>query len=324
MAENSKIEWTDHTFNPWIGCQKIAPGCKHCYAEALTKRYGRDFHQRTVTSEGYWKQPLKWNRDAEKAGERRRVFCASLADAFEDWRRPMVDAKGQQLLASPVLTGVNAAWPLTMDHVRERLGGLIRECPYLDWLLLTKRIENASRMMEAMGIAGLPNVWLGTSISTQADADRNIPELLKCRNLCPVLFVSAEPLLEAVDLSRIVLRHDGQPSTALSKQFGDWIDPLSGVFSDSARIDWLIIGGESGPGARPFNPSWAKDLVNQCRYAGVKCFVKQIGSNVIDFSGRLKDPKGGSPEEWPADLRVREFPERAALAPGQARCVPQP
>ncbi len=132
MGEGSKIQWTHHTFNPWRGCTHVSPGCEHCYAEALSKRNPAQLGTwgaggtRVVASEAYWKQPERWNRAAEAAGERHRVFCASLADVFED--RPE--------LVEP----------------RERLWRLIVATPHLDWLLLTKRPENIARLLGPRGI----------------------------------------------------------------------------------------------------------------------------------------------------------------------------
>lgn len=301
MAENSKIEWTNHTFNPWRGCTHVHPGCDNCYAEAMSKRnpatlgvWG-DKGTRVVASESMWRRPLKWDSAAKATGERHRVFCASLADVFEDWQGEIHDSSGRVLLAHPVLTGVNAPWPLTMDHVRRRLFDLIDATPNLDWLLVTKRPENVRRMwtIPANGIdpgdqAYLyrSNVWLLTSISDQATADAMIPLLLECRDLVPILGLSCEPLLGPVDFGRI------------------------------RGIDWVIVGGESGHGARPYDLAWPRSIIAQCREAGVPVFHKQLGSHVHEVSdgGQLKswfpnDPKGGDMSEWPEDLRVREFPK---------------
>lgn len=179
---NSAIEWTDHTFNPWVGCTKVSDGCKHCYAEALMdKRFGRVEWgvngTRKRTSAANWRDPLKWNRDAQAAGIRQRVFCASLADVFED--RPEL-----------------AEW-------RSDLFDLIYSTPHLDWLLLTKRPENVLDMVPANWHAWLPaNVWIGTSIENQAAADERIPHLLRIP--ASVRFLSMEPLLGPVDLDHVV------------------------------------------------------------------------------------------------------------------------
>ncbi|WP_226779566.1 DUF5131 family protein [Oceaniglobus trochenteri] len=170
MGANSKIEWTTHTFNPWWGCTKVSEACKHCYAEAWAKRVGQNVWgpkpERRQLSDTHWRQPLKWNRDAEGAAERPRVFCASMADVFED-REELV--------------------PL-----RARLFDLIEETPNLDWLLLTKRPQNVARM--AKWQAEWPdNVWLGTTVELQHRADELLPYLAAIP--AKVRFISAEPLL---------------------------------------------------------------------------------------------------------------------------------
>lgn len=220
MADNSKIEWCDHTFNPWIGCAKVAAGCEHCYAESYARRYGKAVWgpsgTRVKTSYNYWRQPVKWNREAATVhasyiGPTRRqsVFCASLADVFEDWQGPIHDDSGAQLFHDGT---ERTHEPVTLDDLRSDLFALIDATPHLDWLLLTKRPENVPRMWPGrctdkdLGGNGCTmtayrnNVWLLTSVSTQTDADRNIPHLLKCRDLVPVLGVSAEPLLGPVNI----------------------------------------------------------------------------------------------------------------------------
>lgn len=282
MSADTKIQWCDATFNPWIGCSKVAAGCTNCYAETSTPvrrgmgTWGRD-GARHVTSDTYWRQPLAWNRRAEREGRRLRVFCASLADVFED-RDDLVEP-------------------------RIRLFDLVRETPELDWQLLTKRPENVGRLWNPLRLPGhesLPgNVWLGVSVATQEDVDENLPELARIPAV--VRFVSAEPLIEPIDL---YLEHN----------------------PPGIRPDWVIVGGESGPRARPCDVAWVRSIVRQCKAAGVACFVKQFGSNptgdwcppgdhepcrggVAIEKALFKDPKGGDPSEWPEDLRVREFPE---------------
>lgn len=321
----TNIEWCDFTFNHVIGCTKVAAGCANCYAEAdMDKRRGRvkwgAHGTRSKTSEQYWRQPLKWNREAacccrkgpldyqHEAGcpqrKRPRVFCASLADVFEDWQGPLYSHDGIALTEKDLALG-GAPVRFPMELARLDLFELIDKTPNLDWLLLTKRPENIRRMWQPItggcgGSTYRSNCWLGTSIATQADADKNIPELLKCRDLSPVLFVSAEPLIEAVDLDSIW--PGGMPC------------PGRGAYVNG--IDWVIVGGESGPHARPFRATWARDIVRQCADAGVKCFVKQLGSNAEEGYGAnrklfLKDKKGGDWSEWPEDLRVREFPTQS-------------
>lgn len=305
MGANSKIEWTDHTFNPWRGCTKVAAGCANCYAERDAKRFPDklgiwgDDGTRVVAAESTWKQPKTWNDAAAKASVRARVFCASLADWAEDWQGPiMLSGKdpvycGKDFRASHGTTNPRA----TLDDVRRRLFALIDATPHLDWLLLTKRPENIQRFWKPWKIsqelyeATAPaisddlkrqwnyrsNVWLGTSIATQEDADRNIPELLKCRNLAPVLFVSAEPLLGPVDLRKVPNPDAYFKQTGRTGVVSEPNEPDDYVYWTSKAIDWLICGGESGHGARPMHPDWARSLRDQCTAAGVPFFFKQWG-----------------------------------------------
>lgn len=369
MGANSKIEWTDHTFNPWRGCSKVHTGCLNCYAE---KNYSVKMHgvkwgpNGTRVKTANWEEPRKWNRQAEcccrkgpldpqhEAGcpqrNRPRVFCASLADVFEDWQGPVLSHTGCTLwrcdLCDKTLDGAlphiqvrgpaccgALTRPLTIEDLRRDAFRLIDATPNLDWLLLTKRPENVRRMWcSHVNTDGMPpsqlyrrNVWLGCSISDQPTADAMIPELLQLRGLCAGLFVSAEPLLGPVDFRRI----QGSDGWA--------IDALRGVYSlhhdegvdhpaaleehdGGPKLDQVIVGGESGPHARPCNLSWVRLIRDQCKAAGVPCFVKQLGSRPIeggDFAAKtgpvcsvqLHDKKGGDWDEWPEDLRVRELPE---------------
>lgn len=325
MSENTKIQWCDHTFNPWIGCTKVSSGCANCYAEELMdKRYGKakwgKGQPRIRTSAANWKLPPKWNRLAgveehsfranpmqarfeASPWHRPRVFCASLADWLDD--------------------EVPIAW--LADLLK-----LIHDTPNLDWLLLTKRpldffrrvcaaynclsalepdeIERPTLLMIDAWLAEnghkhIPsNVWIGVSVENQETADRRIPELLKIP--ARVRFLSVEPMLE-----RIVL--PWKPDYSATRR----------EISSMPGIRWVIFGGESGPKARPCNIDWIRDGISQCRTAGVAVFVKQIGGlacftyEVGTAKGGClqavitKDKKGGDPSEWPDDLRVREFPK---------------
>lgn len=181
MAENSGIAWTTHTHNPWWGCAKVSEACKHCYAETLHDRFGGGLWgvnaERRVTSEANWKKPVKWNRDAAKAGRRDRVFCASMADVFE----------GREDLVAP----------------RARLFSLIESTPHLDWLLLTKRPENMLRLSPLPWRAKWPsNVWAGTTAESQRRLDERVPHLLAVP--AAIRFLSVEPQMEAVDVSGVV------------------------------------------------------------------------------------------------------------------------
>jgi len=281
--ENSHIEWTDHTFNPWIGCTKVSPGCLHCYAEARDQRFGGGEHwgkgaPRQRTSAAYWKAPFQWNRECRVHGTRLRVFCASLADVFDD--------------------EVNECW-------RHDLFGLIRSTPFLDWQLLTKRPEKAKSYLAqlAADFGGdpetwcFPNVWLGVSVEDQSRADERIPILLSIP--ARVRFLSCEPLLESVSL----------PFTC----FGNGSD----TYGRMDGIHWVICGGESGPGARQMQLTWAYDLKHQCERAGVAFFMKQLGSNCMmnlvaaegeHFRHFTGPGKGGNLDQLPEQLRVRQFP----------------
>jgi protein gp37 len=351
--ENTHIQWADHTFNPWIGCTKVAPGCAHCYAEAdMDKRRHRvkwgPNGTRSRTTDDYWRQPLKWEKaaafhNAEFLGREKypRVFCGSLNDWAEDWDGPIVDAKGRQLFHHPEHVGAYQSKdvgepPVTMDDLRRDLFSLIDKTPNLTWLLLTKRISDAKYMIPVTsnpsctrcqgdgcdaeewlpfshGMAPHPcrdcikrdNLWLGTSISDQETADAAVLELLKCRDLAAKLFLSLEPMLGPVDLSPWI--ETDQPDGAC---------PVCGEIrcEHGPAIDWVIVGGESGPNARPCKLAWIEDIVGQCREAGVSCFVKQWGANAEETHGchrkaKLRDPKGGDPSEWPERIRLREVPK---------------
>jgi protein gp37 len=264
MAQTT-IEWTatyrqdgtvlpGFTFNPWIGCTRVSPGCQHCYAETMMdKRYGKvkwgPQGTRVRTSADYWTQPLKWNREAAAAGERRRVFCASLADVFED--KP--DQNHQ------------------LNQWRDELWWLIEKTPNLDWLLLTKRPEVVSDAIPTRWreLGWPPNVWIGTSVENQEYADKRIPELLKIP--AAVRFLSVEPLLGPVDLYQML-----------------WADMPGKPRLN--RIHWIIVGGESGHGARPMQPDWVRSIRDQCQEAGVPFFFKQWGEYLYDEMNEVSVP----------------------------------
>jgi protein gp37 len=345
--KNSRIEWTDHTFNPWEGCTKVSPGCANCYAEARNKRYNKGVSvnwgpgaPRRRTSKANWAQPVKWNkeaaealnnwkinvrqfsdspRDAEARGfprpDRPRVFCASLADWLDD--------------------------EVSIEWLSDLLV-LISKTPHLDWLLLTKRPENWEKRLRAVAVShqgkeidkgGYPahpawhfvnnwlpwngvhrfdpphNIWIGTTVENQKAADKRIPELLDIP--ARVHFLSCEPLLE-----ELYLEQNFYLTGRARRKDKSLLPPGS-----RSHIHWVIIGGESGKGARPFNIDWARSLVEQCRAAGVAPFVKQLGSKP-EYNGahgmalKLQDKKGGTIEEFPEDLRIREFPQlRVSASP---------
>ena len=267
MAENTSIEWTEHTFNPVRGCRKLSTGCKHCYAETLSKRFPETLGEwgpdanRVMAAESYWRNLAKWNRAAEKAGEIHRVFVASLADVFE----------GQ-----PLSGGKEGTDGPRVDYLPmlERLKRETADLKHLRFLVLTKRPGN---MLAWAKVHGWPwNWWAGTSVEDQAAADLRVP--LLCEVPAGVRFLSMEPLLGAVDLESVV----GDP---LGYDYGQVCCNGAGMcgcggMSDAkdAQIHWVIVGGESGPKARPMHPDWVRGLRLQCVEAGVPFLFKQWGA----------------------------------------------
>jgi protein gp37 len=322
MGENSKIQWCHHTLNPWIGCAKVSAACKNCYAEVSTPvRVLRARGEETWGAEAArhetrdWVRNLRrWNREAIAAGERRRVFCASLADIFD----------GHEAL----------------PPIRARLWPEIEAASGLDLLLLTKRPANVLGMVPMSWLTRWPaHVWMGTTVEDQASAERRVPELLGIP--AALRFLSCEPLLEALDLTpwmpagkcawecagcKRLFSGPWQERCPHCQKEGYWCGSHGGNGRPNGQpIGWAIVGGESGPGARPFDLAWARSLRDQCNAAGVPCFVKQLGAHPVSSSdddrghvGDMNSPKlfrlkfrdahGGDPSEWPEDLNVREFP----------------
>ncbi len=300
--ENSAIEWCHHTFNPWRGCSKVSPGCANCYASVLSKRNPKTLGvwgpegNRVVAAESYWREPIKWNAHAQKAGERRRVFCASLADVFEDWTGPMLATNENpmwwchgSLSNSPIpASGLPEGCRMAeMGDIRERLFETILLTPWLDWLLLTKRPENVAKLScwsdGRNGMDWPDNVWLGTSVENQEQADLRIPHLLKTP--AKVRFLSCEPLLGELDLTAITTANDIQANVlggVYTQRCDEGIDhpAMEQKFDGGPKINWVIVGGESGHGARPMHPDWALSLRGQCQAAGVPFFFKQWGEFV--------------------------------------------
>lgn len=254
MGKETGITWTDHTFNPWWGCVRVSEGCVHCYAETFSKRTGNDIwgadKPRRMFGEKHWAEPLKWNRDAQAANQRRKVFCASMADVFETHR--------------------DKYWQTEMNAARLKLTRVVLATPWLDWLFLTKRIEDAPGYLDWMfGVGLLPrNLWIGTTAEDQANYDKRIPILAKIPAV--VRWVSIEPQ----------------------------IGPVS-ILQNPRAIDWIISGGESGAGCRPFELNWARQLRDECAQNNVAFFLKQLGG----FPNKRHELS-----DFPADLRVQDFP----------------
>lgn len=279
MAEQSKIQWTHSTFNPWRGCAKISPGCANCYAERMSLRNERVLGEwgphgtRVLAADDMWEQPHKWQRSAKKKNQQVLVFCASLADVFEEW-----PGQVNNYLGVPLESG--------LPEARERLWNLIRQTPNLIWQILTKRPENIRRFMPA---GNWPNVWLGVSVESQDYAWRiDVLSDTSESHQVPVRFLSYEPALGPLTL---------------------W----QGIES----LQWVIMGGESGEDSRTANTAWFYSLLAQCRWANVPAFIKQMGRQCEHQTFTEKRYplhlasdrfKGGDPVDWPPGLNVRRFP----------------
>ncbi len=291
----TEIQWTDETWNPVTGCTKISPGCSHCYIERTPafRIAGRKFDKGHIPLRMHGDrlgQPLRWRKP-------RRIFVNSLSDLFHD---------------DVSVTMIKAVWRT------------MAQTPQHTYQILTKRPSRMRALLE--GWEPLPNVWLGVSVENQHFADERIPLLLQTP--AAVRFISAEPLLGRVDLSGFVPKR--QPwKPYVECRHGYDACPICDS-NPAPALDWVIVGGESGPGARPFDVRWARSIVEQCRNADVPVFVKQLGSNCRAYFdhrewpadtrahvGRtMQEPnwiqlskKGGVPDEWPTDLRIRQFPE---------------
>lgn len=318
MADKTGISWTDATWNPIRGCSKVSAGCKNCYAEKVAARFsGPGQPYEGTVRDGRWNgqirlvpdmlaQPFKWKRP-------RRIFVNSMSGLFHE---------GVPFEYVAAVFGVMAACPQHTFQVLTKQPD--RAVEFLRWIHSDGALtDGALTDGTASGDCGdyafragchfdvavkslnrswpLPNVHLGVSVENHETADARIPLLLQCP--AAVHFVSYEPALGPVDFD------DAR----------DWLTPVVTKPNDAPRLDWIIVGGESGPNARPFDVAWARSTIEQCREAGVKCFVKQLGARpefngamgFVSESWKLKDKAGADPSEWPADLRVQEFPESA-------------
>ncbi|MBK8810669.1 MAG: DUF5131 family protein [Acidobacteria bacterium] len=279
MGFNSKIEWTRHTWNPFQGCRKISEGCKNCYMYADKRRYGQDPATVVRSKNATFRKPLVWHKEItrETPLADRLVFTAS----WSDWFIEENDAHRAD------------AWEI------------IRQTPGLVYQILTKRADRIAECLPDDWGDGYPNVWLGVSVENQKAADERIPHLLETP--AAIRFLSCEPLLEGIDLAkalpgRLNVHWTGHADENPRSEWG---------------IDWVIVGGESGPNARPCHVEWIRSIVSQCRNAGVPAFVKQLGSNCYSdlsddgnesYTRRVQvSGKGGNPSYWPYDLRVREL-----------------
>ena len=334
----STIEWTDETWNPTTGCTKVSQGCKHCYAETFAKRKLGAFADHASYNEGEdWAierkftdvrchperldQPLRWKRP-------RMVFVNSMSDLFhEDVPADFI----AQVWITMARTPQHTFQVLTKRP--ERMRRLLTSAePLSDFSVLPDAVHEIEVLdrIEAGGGGTveyrwpLPNVWLGVSVEDQATADERIPILLDTP--AAVRFVSYEPALGPVDFTDLTVAN-GEQWNALDRYEAADAEPGS----PNTTLDWLIVGGESGPHARPFDIQWARDTIRQCREAGVPVFCKQLGARPVyqisthtperDEPGRrhlwdhphgytldLRDRNGRDMSEWPGHLRIREFP----------------
>lgn len=316
MGDKSKIEWTDATWNPVTGCTRVSEGCRNCYIERTPafRIHGRKFAHGTTGVQLHpdrLDQPLKWKAP-------RRIFVNSLSDLFhEDVPDEFID----QVMRAMANTKRHTYQVLTKRPARmlTYLSGWWKRC-YQDF-------ESGAYIP----VNPCPHIWFGVSVENQETADERIPLLLQTP--AAVRFVSAEPLLGPVNIKK-------------------WVECCTcapdGEHCDSClygSLDWAIVGGESGPGARPCDVAWIRSIKDQCKAAGVPVFIKQLGGYVVDrndagFEGdeptawpmdtdvddpenewsyqgaririRLQDRKGGDMSEWPEDLRIREFPTKGA------------
>ena len=332
MGDDTKIEWTDATWNPVRGCTRVSSGCENCYAERVAARFsrpGEPYHglaRFNSKREPRWTgtvrmvpehlgDPLRWKRP-------RRVFVNSMSDMFHE------ALTNEQIAA---VFGVMAAAPQHQFQVLTKRAERMRE--WFEWVsregvpwgecvlqaskMATSEVEIPMGRGNTVNAWPLPNVWLGVSCEDQQRADERIPLLLQCP--AEIRWVSAEPLLGPIDF---------QDQRGWLEPFQD-IDP---ALRRTPRLNWIVVGGESGPGARPSNVDWIRGVVRQCGEASVPVFVKQLGAYVTcDTLGhevdgkwpklnaeaiddnppriKLRDRKGGDPSEWSPDLRVRQWPE---------------
>lgn len=295
MAQNSKIEWTDHTANLWWGCTKVHEGCDNCYAEALDNRYnhknkhwGNAAPRKAVKS--VWNDLKKFQVDASTGKtpaktkfreDLRSVFVGSMMDIFE---KPMP-------LEAPVKFGDNIEVH-NIEYLRNYLfTKVIPASPNLLFLLLTKRPSNINTMIPEEWKTNPPvNVMFGTSVVNQETAYRLIPQLLRVNGK---RFLSIEPQLDAVNLTHMEVELQGDKEwCTINCLTGEQTD-MGRPCHDVPKIDWVICGGESGAGKRPFNLDWGRALRDQCKSANVPFFFKQV-DKIQPIS---------------EDLMIREFPK---------------
>jgi protein gp37 len=303
------IGWTDLTKNYWHGCSKVDTECRLCYAEGQSARFGRDVwgatKDRFFMSDANNAKPYQWNKLAAEHDTFLRVFCGSMFDWAEIHKNPVVAAE--------------------MDKARGTMFDTIEFTPHLRWQLLTKRPENIVKVAPARWLTdGWPrNVWLGTSVGYQKSAEIRVPELLRVPGNPAVLFLSVEPMVARVDLSRWLWLTGGSTAGpfhdyAGRRRFGGGVGGMTVTSVPAGDISWVIVGGESGAmtgkasrRARRMDPVDARQLIEDCQDAQVPVFAKQTGT-VLAREWNLRHRKGEDPREWPEWMRIRQFPDEVA------------
>lgn len=303
MSDGSKIEWTDASWNVVTGCTKVSPGCDHCYAETFAERWrgtpGHHFEQGfdVVVHRDRLTLPFKWRKS-------KRIFVNSMSDVFLD---AVDDDLIGEMFAVMSLAPQHIFQVLTKRHGRMRT--LLNDEAFQGFvsgrataMASDHRLYTPALDTRNLGRWPIPNIHLGISAEDQRWADIRIPALLKTP--AAVRWVSAEPLLNPMSLrpGEWIPPRGGGPRVNLNQPWAE-VGPA---------LDWCVVGGESGPGARRLGPGWVRHLVDECQDSGVPIFVKQMGS--VWARQNRADPKGGNQEFWPEDLRVREFPQSTEVS----------
>lgn len=284
MSITTGIEWTEATWNPWHGCHKVSPGCKNCYMFREKRQYGQDPNA-VVRSKTMFTAPLKWvkSRKAPKY-----CFTCSWSDFF------IAEA----------------------DLWRSEAWDIIRATPQITYQILTKRPERIATGLPNDWGEGYPNVWLGVSCENQAAADERVPLLVDTP--AAVRFISAEPLLGPVRLDECApytFAGDESNPGVMNAFNAMCYHPATVICAPDktgtkAGISWVIVGGESGPGARPMHPGWVRSLRDQCHAAKVPFFFKQNGEYVS--VSEVEGP--GAHHRFPDGATVRRIGKKAAGA----------
>lgn len=286
MATNSNIEWTNHTCNLWQGCTRVHAGCDNCYAARLSARWGNKLWDKledgTSAPRLYikagWNSLRKWQKEAAEAGEYRKVFVGSMMDIFEK-PMPVIDSKGNPMVH--IWDEVKDEVPMLTKHLRDDFfNRVVPSHPNLIFLLLTKRPSNINKQIPAAWLTDPPrNVMFGASVVDQKSANDVARHFSKVKG---AKFISVEPLLEAVTLEPF-MEHYQNNEDRFEPPVEEW----------NMNVDWVIVGGESGPKRRPFDPDWARSIKNDCEATGTAFFMKQWD--------KVK--------EVPDDIMIREFPQ---------------